>query len=423
MRPPHEMTRRGFIKTAAAGAAVTSVTPELVRGSEANSALRLGMIGCGSRGTTVADAFVDATDTRLVALADLFDDQLQAAHRHYAEKAGARGRTGPEHLFKGPRAFEELAHCRDVDVVLISSPDYFHPEHLEAVVEAGKHVYCEKPAAVDVTGCKRFIAIGEKVQGRFSLDVGFNVRHAAPFYEMVDRVRRGGIGKVTGGAIHYHAKALHYPPRPGASALEKRIRNFYWDRVLSGDVIVDQNIHVIDVTNWVLEAYPVKASGTGGRKVRRDEGDIWDHFNVVFTYPEDVHVSFNSIQYGEHFWDVGGRYFGDEGAGEAYYNGTARIFSDETWDFASAAAATDPDADFSARGSFDGLYDCTTVKVRAFVESIRSGRYHNEARLGAMSALSAILGRAAAYAGDEVTWDQMMASDQSYEGLIDLSEL
>ena len=406
MKPADGMSRRGFLKTAAAGAAAVSVTPERARGSEANSALRLGMIGCGRRGTRVADAFVDATNTRMVALADLFDDQLQKARQHYAQKAEARGQAGPEHLFLGPRAFEELASCKDVDVVLISSPDYFHPEHLEAVVEAGKHVYCEKPAAVDVAGCKRFMALGEKTQGRLSLDVGFNVRHAAPFSEMVKRIHEGRMGTVTGGSTHYHARALHYPPRPGASALEKRIRNFYWDRVLSGDVIVDQNIHVIDITNWVLGAHPVKAAGTGGRRVRGDEGDIWDHFNLVFTYPEDVHVSFDSIQYGEHFADVGCRYFGDQGVGEAYYNGTARLFGEREW-----------------HEEFDGLHDCDTVKVRSFVESIRSGRFHNEAQAGATSALSAILGRTAAYAGDEVTWDQMLASAQSYEGMIDLREL
>jgi predicted dehydrogenase len=287
------------------------------------------------------------------------------------------------------------------------------------VVEAGKHVYCEKPAAVDVVGCQRFMAIGEKAEGRLSLDVGFNVRHAAPFYEMVERVHRGGIGTVTGGSIHYHAKELTYPERPGAAALEKRIRNFYWDRVLSGDVIVDQNIHVIDITNWVVGAHPVKASGTGGRKVRRDEGDIWDHFNVVFTSPEGVHVSFDSIQYQQYFWDVGVRYFGDEGVAEAYYDGRARLVAENGWDFASAVS----EGGFSTSGDFGGLHDCDTVKVRSFVESIRSGRFHNEARAGAVAALSAILGRMAAYAGGEVTWDEMMASGQSYEGLIDLNQL
>ena len=411
------------MKTAAAGAVLAYVRPEQVRGSAANSHLRLGMIGCGSRGTTVADAFVDATDTRLVALADLFDDQLRKARQHYTQKAEAKGQTGPEHLFKGPEAFRELANCRDVDVVLISSPDYFHPEHLEAVVEAGKHVYCEKPAAVDVAGCKRFMEIGEKVQGRFSLDVGFNVRRAAPFSEMVKHVHDGDIGQVAGGSVYYHATAIHYPRRPQASALEKRIRNFYWDRVLSGDVIVDQNIHVIDITNWILKTHPIKASGTGGRRIRQDDGDIWDHFNVVFTYPEDVHVSFNSIQYGEHFWDVGGRYFGEEGMAEAYYNGTARIVGERAWHWDRSRASVSTDAAFSTSGSFDGLQDCDTVKVRSFVDSILSGRFHNEARAGAISALSAILGRTAAYAGEEVTWEQMMASNQSYEGAVDLSLL
>ncbi len=148
-------------------------------------------------------------------------------------------------------------------MVVISSPDYFHHEHLKCVVEAGKHVYCEKPAAVDVAGCQRFIEIGKQAQGRLSLEVGFQVRCAPPFSEMVGRVHQGAIGKVACASTYYHAPEINYPPRPNASPLEVRIRNFYWDRVLSGDVILDQNIHVIDICSWVIERPPTQGCGDG----------------------------------------------------------------------------------------------------------------------------------------------------------------
>ncbi len=386
---------------------------ELVRGSQANSAIRLGLLGCGSRGTTVANAFVKATNTRVVALADLFQDRLDAGRKAFPS-------AEPNLLFRGPKAFREIAGAKDLDMILLATPDYFHPEHLDAVVAAGRHVYCEKPAAVDVAGCLRFVEIGKRAEGRLSLDVGFNVRHGPAFYEMVKRVHAGAIGKVASASTFYHATAIHYPPRPGASAVEKRIRNFYWDRVLSGDVIVDQNIHIVDLCNWVIGAHPLKATGSGGRKVRNDEGNIWDHWSLTYTYPEGVHVSFNSVQFGETFWDVGGRFLGDKGIAEAYYSGNARILGPEPWDFRAASAGAQG---FSTAGNFSGLENSEQRKAKAFIESIVTGKYHNQSGMGAEAALSAILGRMAAYSGHAVSWEEMIASNQSYEGAIDLSSL
>jgi myo-inositol 2-dehydrogenase / D-chiro-inositol 1-dehydrogenase len=417
------LDRRRFLTGAAAAGAVL-VRPEAVRGSSANSALRMGIIGCGGRGRAVTTAFIENTNVRMVALADLFTDQLENAQRYYNGLAARKGYAGidPKLMFRGPRAFEQLANSKDVDVVVISSPDYFHPEHLKCVVEAGKHVYCEKPAAVDVAGCQRFVEIGQQAQGRLSLEVGFQVRCAPPFSEMVGRIHAGAIGKVACASSYYHATELNYPPRPNASPLEARIRNFYWDRVLSGDVIVDQNIHVVDICNWVMNAHPVKAVGTGGRSVRQDPGNIWDHWAVTFFYPNDVVVSFNSVQFGKKFWDVGVRFFGDKGVAESYYSGAARVVGDQSWDFRSEQAKSGNQA-FSATGDFDGLASAEAVKTKAFVDSITRGEFHNQAATGAESALSAILGRMAAYSGREVTWEEMIRSSQSYEGAVDLSKL
>lgn len=418
----NSISRRRFVTTAGLAAGFLVLKPSLVKGSQANSALRIGFLGCGGRGTSVAKAFVSNPDNncRIVALGDLFEDQLQKAKKHWDSFAAEKGYAGidPKLMFHGPKAFEQIASCPQCDIILISSPDYFHVQHLEAAVDAGKHIYCEKPAGVDVESCRKFIETGERAMGKLSLDVGFNVRHAPCFSEVVSRIHNGAIGNISHGMLHYHASAIEYPEFPGASPLEKRIRRFYWDRVLTGDTIVDQHIHVIDMANWAMKAHPEKATGTGGRKVRQDGSDVWDNWSVSFTYPGRVNMSLSAVQFGG-FWDVGVRFIGDKGMGESNYNGLGRITGIEPW----SASALKEGGDFSTAGTFDGLGNADTLKTASFVESIRSGNFHNQAREGAESALSAILGRMAAYSGEEVTWDEMMASNQSYQGLIDLNRL
>lgn len=418
----HSLSRRKFVTTAALAAGALLIKPQLVRGSQANSTIRIGLLGCGSRGTSVAKAFVNnkSNNCRITAIADLFDDKLQKAKILWDDVASKNGYPGidPKLMFKGPFAFQEIARSTEVDVIIISSPDYFHPEHLEAVVKAGKHCYCEKPAAVDVEGCRKFIDIGRQAEGKLSLDVGFIVRSAPCFFEVVNRIHSGAIGNVSFGSLYYHASAIDYPEFPNASPLERRIRQFYWDRVLSGDTIVDQDIHVIDIANWVMGTHPERAIGTGGRKVRRDAGDIWDNWTLSFTYPGDVNMNFSAVQYGD-FWDVGVRFIGDKGIGESNYNGLGRITGKEPW----SSLLVKGGSDFSTAGTFDGLGDANERKASLFIESIRSGNFHNQSREAAESALSAILGRMAAYSGEDITWSEMMASNQSYQGLIDLSKL
>ncbi len=421
MTKSSKLNRRQFLGGAATVGSLMILRPELVRGTAANTAVRLGFLGCGSRGTGVATAMTENTNTRVVALADLFADQLEKARKKWDEVARKKGHAGidPKLIFKGPKAYEQISTSKDVDAVLISTPDYFHVEHLEAVVDAGKHVYCEKPAGVDVTSCKKFIEVGKRAEGRLSLVVGFNVRWASQFTETIRRIQGGALGKIGAVAGFYHAPGIGYPDRGEMSPLERRIRNFYWDRVLSGDVIVDQNIHIIDLCNWGLQARPLKASGTGGRRVRTDASDIWDHWSLTYTYPGEIHFNFNSIQFGDSFWDVGIRFMGGKGVGEAYYRRVARITGANPWKFEGPSVAETG----SASGDFDGLNDADPNKTKAFYESIVNGRFLNESKEGAESALSAILGRMACYAGEEVTWDEMMGSNQSYQGEIDLSKL
>ena len=157
-------SRRDFIKMTALATGAILVNPHILKASNANSAIRIGFLGCGARGTSVATAFVNNTNSRIVALADLFEDQLLKAADHWNEVAKQKGYAGidPKLMFKGPEAYKQIANCDEVDMIILSTPDYFHPQHLAEVVKAGKHVYCEKPAGVDVEGCLNFIKTGER---------------------------------------------------------------------------------------------------------------------------------------------------------------------------------------------------------------------------------------------------------------------
>ncbi len=439
-KPEAKVGRREFL-SASAAASFMIMKPQLVRGTAANSAVRLGLLGCGHRGTGVATSFANNTIARVTALADLFQDQLETAKNHFDGIAMKKGYAGIDRqlMFRGPHAYEEIAHSDAIDMVQISTPDFFHPDHLEAVVNAGKHVYCEKPAGVDVVGSKRILEIGKKADGRISLEIGFQIRSAPPYVELVKRIHGGALGKISCASTYYHATSNNYPPRPSMSPMELRIRNFYWDRVLSGDIIVDQSIHVIDICNWVLRAHPIRAVGSGGRNIRTDWGNYWDHFDVVYTYPDGVHVSLNHFQGGNALWDVSERFFGSKGVAEAHYSGVVGIYGDEPWEWegsTSQATSQPGHANMYAvsRGSaaerttgvfHDALEFADAEKDKAFIESITSGKHHNQAAKGVESALSAQLGRMAAYTGREVTWDELLASNQTYDPQIegiDLSE-
>ncbi len=424
----NEIHRRGFVEKTATAAGFMILNSSLVRGTAANSALQMGVIGCGGRGTSVGNGFLRNTNTRVHALADVFQDRLDQYAGGLNDVYLKKGTAGVDRalVFKGPDAFKELAGCREVDAVLITSPPYYHPEHLQAVVDAGKHAYCEKPVAVDVAGCKHVMKIGRQAQGRLSLDVGFQIRSAPPFVELTRRIHAGALGRISSGLAYYYAGALKKPAYPNASALEKRLRNWVWDRTLSGDIIVEQNIHVIDVCNWVLQGHPLKASAAGGRKVVTNSGNCYDHFNVTYTYPNDVVITFASTQHLKGWYDVCERFFGSEGVSEAHYSQPVVIYGDEPWDYFKelAAGMSAKDDKFSATGDFGGaLEDADPEKQKAFERSIRSGEYHNQAGQAAESALSAILGREAAYTGDVINWYQLLESNQQWDAGMDLTRL
>lgn len=429
MSQPNDNTigRRAFFGAAAA-ANLMILRPELVRGYAANSAVRLGLLGCGGRGTGVATSFVENAGARITALGDLFSDQLERGKAHFDKVARKHGHpvVATTQLFHGAHAYQQLFGSKEIDAVYIATPVYFHALHLEAAVAAGKHVYVEKPLGVDVPAVRRSLRAAENAKGRLSLTVGLQLRHATPYVELVKRVHGGALGDIVTGLVHYYAGPIERPRLPGVPQQEERLRNWIWDKVLSGDIIVEQNVHVIDFADWLLQGHPLSASGcVRGRKGRTDPGDASSHYNCTFVYPNDVHISFASTQFLKGAWDVGMRFFGSEGNSEARYDAPVRITGDHPWEFRGLGAPGQvKDSKVAATGVFRGaLDDADANKQKAFLESITSGNYLNEIMPGAEATMAAIMGRMAAEAGREVRWEEVARSEEVLDARLDLDAI
>ena len=420
------MDRREFVGGAAALSGIMFLKSKTAFGYEANSAVRLGVLGVGSRGTHVATSFAQNTSARVVALADLFQDQLDQGKAHFDQVNQALNvpAIDPKLMFRGYKAYEEIASSPDVDAIQISTPPWFHVQHLDAVVRAGKHAYCEKPLGVDVAQAKQALEIGKRAEGRLSLEIGFEVRSAPPIAEVVRRIHNGDLGKIASITAHYNAPDAVSHSGTDWSPDEARIRNWLWYRNLSGGILVEQNIHVIDICNWILQSRPLKAFATGGRNIITHAGDTWDNYQVIFTYPDNVHVSFSSTQFGHNQWfDVSERIFGADGIAEAPYSGPVRIIGDHAWNWSDDTSAKPGTAAFAANGAFsDNLKYADRDKDRSFIDSITSGKFHNQTAEGVESALSCMLGRMAGRLGREVTWDEQWKHGETYTLDIDMSQ-
>jgi myo-inositol 2-dehydrogenase / D-chiro-inositol 1-dehydrogenase len=413
------MERREFIQTTAGVASgLLLLKPENVFGYEANSAVRLGLLGCGGRGTHVATSFSQNTTAQVTALADLFQNQLDAGRAHFNQVNAALGRQPIDSklLFRGPHAYEQLAASPDVDLIQISTPPFFHVQHLEAAVAAGKHVYCEKPVGIDVKQAKHALEVARRVKATQSVDVGFQCRSAPPIAAIAERIQGGALGKIASVSAYYYAPASTEKVFPGASADEHRLRNWLWDRALSGDILVEQNIHIVDLCNWILGARPLKATATGGRNILAHAGDCWDNYQVDFAYPGDVHVSFASKQFGAYgLFDAGLRLFGSEGAATVPYSGPVEIVGTQKWAWEQSTEALPLQSKFAANGNFeDNLAFADRDKERTFIDSIVNGPAHNQIAAGVETALSCMMARMAGLRHHEVTWEELESHGETY---------
>jgi myo-inositol 2-dehydrogenase/D-chiro-inositol 1-dehydrogenase len=288
-------TRRDFAIASAtlAGAAAFSGGAFAQEGKP----LTVGLVGCGGRGNGAIRNIMDADRyVKIGAFADVFEDRAKGSVAALQKKYGERISATPETTFHGFDAYKKLLQT-PVDIVVLATPPGFRPLHLEAAIEAGKHVFTEKPIAVDVTGVRKVLSLVEKAKSKkLAIAAGTQRRHQAGYIEIMKQVHSGAIGDITSARAYWNGGDIWFNPRrKGEKDVPYQLRNWYHFLWLCGDHICEQHIHNLDVINWALQAHPIKASGMGGRSNRRvgdpkDVGHIFDHFAVEFEYPNGVIV-------------------------------------------------------------------------------------------------------------------------------------
>ena len=390
------MTRRSFIAgTGASVLAFTVLKPGLVGGAEANSKIDIGLIGYGGRGKWIADLFQKNGGYNIVAVADYFQD--------HADEAGAKFNVPAARRYTGLSGYRRLLEQK-LDAVVIESPPYFHPEQAAAGIDAGKHVYLAKPIAVDVPGCQTVAESGKLATAKkLCFLVDFQTRANKLYQDAVKAVHDGEIGKIVSAEANYQTglvfENLDQQLRKDPKNRELRLRAWGVDRVLSGDIITEQNIHALDVASWMLNADPVRAYGTGGRK-RDYVGDCWDHFAVIYYYPNDLVVSFNSHQSGQGYDDIMCRVYGLKGTADTHYFGNVTVKAQE----------------FHLDGKMGNLYtEGAETNIATFRDNIIKGECGNPTVAPSVrSNLTTILGRTAAYKNGVVTWQEMMSHKEKF---------
>ncbi len=394
------LSRRAFVTgTSAAALGLSIVSPQAVRGAPANSKIRLGLVGCGNRGNWITDLFLQHGGYTMEAVADYFRDRV--------DQVGDRFQVPSDRRFTGLAGYRRLVE-QELDAVVIQSPPYFHPAQAEAAVDAGKHVFLAKPIAVDVPGSRSVEASGRKATAEgLCFLVDYQTRVDEHYVECIRRVHEGAIGDLVFGEALYHAgipwmRQIRYmrdePDNP-----ETRLRAWGLDRVMSGDVITEQNVHTLDVMSWIMDQPPLSAWGTGDRKVR-DFGDCYDTFSLVFRYPNRVGITFSSRQFEGHGTQPDGirnRMFGTLGVLETAYGGATLIRGEN----------------FYRGGSSPGIFREGAVRnIATFHTDIQEGRHENPTVAPSVrSNLVSILGRQAAYTGDCITWETLLQSEERLE--------
>jgi len=386
-----KLNRREFLAGAAAASAFRVVRPSSVRGSVANSSIELGLLGCGGRGNWITALFNKHGKYRFVACADYYQDRV--------DKTGDALQIDAARRYTTLSAYKRLLDDK-IDAVVIETPPYFHPREAAAAVEAGKHVYLAKPVAVDVPGCKTIAEAGRKATAKkLAFLVDFQTR-ANPFYrEAARRVHAGELGRLVCGDARYPCGVMDKKP---PKTPEDRLRDWYNYRAFSGDFIVEQSIHALDVATWFINDAPLSAAGAGGSKGLRLYGDDWDHFNLIYRFPKEFVLSFYSVQMAHGAPnEIVCRIYGSQGTVHSDYFSGVSITGPKPW----------------AGAKFTDLYESgTVVNIGEFYEAVTAGRFDNPTVAPSVrSNLTAILGRTAAYKGEPVTWDELMRSEERLE--------
>lgn len=385
---PSDLSRRDFVKLSAVttGAAVLSglTSNRVMAATSGSDRIRVGVVGCGGRGTGAAQNCLDAAQgVEIVALADLFERQVTAA-KTKLKAPDARGYWG----FDG---YQKLL-ASDLDLVILATPPGFRPMHFEAAVAAGKHIFMEKPVAVDPVGCRSVIATAKIAkQKKLAVVAGTQRRHQPSYMEVMKRIHDGAIGELVGGQCYWNGEGIWNREKTGwlkdLSDFEWQCWNWYhWDW-LSGDQIVEQHIHNLDVMNWAFGGPPVKFYGMGGRQTRGDiPGNIWDHFSVEMEYANGARVMSMCRHAPKSSQRVGERVVGTKGTSDC-------------------ATSIKGGASFKFEGPTPNPF---VQEHTDLIACIRKGEEINEAERVALSTLTAIGGRMSAYTGREISWNWLL---------------
>ncbi|HEY3280800.1 MAG TPA: Gfo/Idh/MocA family oxidoreductase [Armatimonadota bacterium] len=390
-----EITRREFLtSTAALGATAlaASLTSTNFAFAASTDTIRVGLIGCGGRGSGAAgNCLASSQNIELVALGDLFEDRVNGA-RDNLKGLGAGYKVTPDKCFTGFDAYKKVL-AADVDMVILATPPGFRPIHLAAAIEAGKHVFMEKPVAVDPTGIRSVIASAQKAKQKgLGLVAGTQRRHQLGYVEVMKRVNDGAIGDIVSGQCYWNQGGLWAHERgQDETDVEWQIRNWLYFAWLSGDHIVEQHVHNLDVIQWAMkDVPPTRVVGMGGRQSRVQPvyGHIFDHFALDIEYPNGAHVMSMCRQIDGCENNVSERIEGTKGGS----NCGGSIWGETT---------------YNAPG---GGKDAYVQEHTDLIASIRSGQPLNEGERIAHSTMVAIMGRMSAYTGKAVTWDMAMNS-------------
>ncbi len=384
-------TRRQFLAATAGATTITLLKPAAALGAEAGSRISIGLIGCGGRGGWIAQLFADSGLYKLAACSDYFQDRIDAVGEAHQIPASRR--------YAGLNGYRKLLES-DVDAVVIETPPYFHPEQAMAAVDAGKHVFLAKPIAVDAPGCLTIAEAGRKATANnLVFLVDFQTRANAHYREALRRVRQGDLGQIVMAEAFYPWSGGGRGGPPATP--EEQLRQWYYVLPLSGDFIVEQAIHALDVATWILDADPVKAVGLGGRAMR-PKNSIYDHFALTYTFPNDVPLAFTCVQAIPAFKDeIRCRAYGTEGYIDTDYFGSVWIRGNEPY----------------KGGSTGNLYtEGAQVNIQEFHQAVTQRQYANPTVAPSVRAnLTAVLGREAGYRRDEVTLAELVRENRRLE--------
>ncbi len=400
---PGPASRRDFIKGSSiflAGGAIPSAVPLSKKTQLGERPIRLGLIGCGGRGTAIALQALSPLngEVRLVAVGDVFEDRLQQSMR--ALRSGPnrdRVEVEPQRRFVGFEAYRKVIES-DVDLVLLTAPPGFRPLHFAAAVASGKHVFAEKPIATDAPGVRQFLSTCQEATDRkLAVAVGLQRRHEPAYQATIAQLQEGAIGRINFCRAYWNQGASWSKPRgKQQTELEFQLRNWNYFNWLSGDHIVEQHVHNLDVINWLLGGHPERAQGVGGRQVRTgaEFGQVYDHHTVEFTYRSGVKLLSMCRQMPNCWNSVGEFAHGSEGWADIAAGKIFDLDNRLIWE-------ADPLRRGHA-GELENLFKC-----------LQSGIFSNEGHYAAESTMTAIMGRMATYSGKEVTWSSSLNSSQA----------